>query len=86
MHDYTENLTVENIDIAIEVLTKYDNVPSLKLLILRLEALKQDIGNESLLAELIDTWRNLGVYQGAVLTHLPHFYNLLPDDIFGDEV
>lgn len=85
MHDPKDNLNVANIDDSIKTLTKYANEPELKPLISILEALKQDIDNESLLAQLIDTWRNLGIYQGTVLTYLPYFYTLIPDDIFGDE-
>ena len=85
MHNSTVNLNVENIDDAIETLTQYANEPNLNPLISVLKALKQDINNESLLAELIDTWRNLGIYQGTVLNYVPQFYTLIPDDIFGDK-
>jgi hypothetical protein len=67
------------------MLNKYAKEPSIKPLIPILEALKQDLNNESLLAQLTDTWRNLGVLQGAVLTYAPKFYTLIPDDIFGDK-
>jgi len=85
MHNSTVNLNVANIEDSIELLTTYANEPSLKPLISILEALTQDIDNPSLLAQLIDTWRNLGVFQGTVLTYVPHFYTLIPDDIFGDK-
>ncbi|MDH5516434.1 MAG: hypothetical protein OEY36_01270 [Gammaproteobacteria bacterium] len=84
MHNATDNLNVANIEDSISTLTKYANEPALQSLIAILEDLKQDINNESLLAQLIETWRNLGVYQGTVLTYLPFFYTLIPDDIFGD--
>lgn len=84
MHDSTVNLNVANIDDSIQILTKYTNEPGLEPLLSILEALKQDIDNESLLAQFFDTWRNLGIYQGTVLTYLPHFYTMIPDDIFGD--
>ena len=85
MHNSKDNLNVANIDDAIKMLTKYADEPNLKPLISILEALKLDIDNESLLDQLIDTWRNLGVFQGTVLTYLPYFYTLIPDDIFGDK-
>lgn len=85
MHNSIVNLNVENIEDSIQTLTQYANEPNLDDLISILEALKQDISNESLLEQLIDTWRNLGIYQGTVLTYLPHFYTLIPDDIFGDK-
>lgn len=74
----------DDIDNAIQMLNKYAKETSIKPLISILEALKQDPDNESLLAQLTDTWRNLGVFQGTVLTYVPYFYTLIPDDIFGD--
>ena len=84
MHNSTDNLNAEYINDSIKLLTQYANEPSLEPLISILEALKQDINNETLLAQLNDTWRNLGVFQGTVLTYLPQFYTLIPDDIFGE--
>ncbi|MHB1245208.1 MAG: hypothetical protein ACYCZH_02115 [Sulfuriferula sp.] len=86
MSNITENMNVGNIDDAIQMLNTYANEVSLKPLISILEALKQDPYNESLSAELTDTWRNLGIYQGTVLTYVPNFYTLIPDDIFGDNL
>lgn len=85
MHNTTDHMNVSNIDSAIEALTKFTNESSIKPLISILEALKLDFNNASLLAQLADTWRNLGVYQGTVLTYVPFFYTLIPDDIFGDK-
>jgi hypothetical protein len=51
-----------------------------------LEALKEDPRNTSLIAQLTETWRNLGVYQGTVLTYVPYFYTFIADDIFGDNL
>ena len=86
MSNITDNMNVGYIDDAIQKLNTYANEDSLKPLIAILEALKQDLYNESLLLELTDTWRNLGVYQGTVLTYVPYFYTLIPDDIFGDNL
>lgn len=88
MRDVTDNKNVEYIDNAIRMLKTYAKEESLKPLIAILEALKQDMNmhNESLLAELTNAWRNLGVYQGTVLTYVPFFYTLIPDDIFGDNL
>jgi hypothetical protein len=85
MKNATENIDVADIDNAIQMLNKYAKEPSIKPLISILEELKQDIHSESLLAQLTDTWRNLGVFQGTVLTYVPYFYTLIPDDIFGDK-
>jgi hypothetical protein len=86
MRNGTSNIDVVEIDNAIQMLNKYAKETSLKPLISILEALKQDSHNESLLAQLTDTWRNLGVYQGTVLTYVPYFYTFIPDDIFGDNL
>lgn len=85
MSNIPENMNAANIDDAIQMLNKFTNETSLKPLISILEALKQDPSNESLSAQLTDTWRNLGIYQGTVLTYVPYFYTLIPDDIFGDK-
>jgi len=86
MKNATGNIDVADIDNAIQMLNKYANEASIKPLISILEALREDSHNESLLAQLTDTWRNLGVYQGTVLTYVPYFYTLIPDDIFGDNL
>ena len=86
MKNATDNIDVADIDNAIQMLNKYAKETSIKPLISILEALKEDSHNESLLAQLTDTWRNLGVYQGTVLTYVPFFYTLIPDDIFGDNL
>ena len=80
------NIDVADIDIAIRMLNKYTKEPSIKPLISILEALKEDPQNESLLVQLTETWRNLGVYKGMVLTYVPKFYTFIPDDIFGDDL
>jgi len=85
MKNSTDHIDVVDIDNAIQMLNKYAKEPSIKPLISILEALKQDSRNESLLAQLADAWRNLGVFQGTVLTYVPNFYTLIPDDIFGDK-
>lgn len=86
MSNMTNNMSVGKIDDAIRMLNTYAKEASLKPLISILEALRLDPHNESLSAELTDTWRNLGIYQGTVLTYVPYFYTLIPDDIFGDNL
>ncbi len=81
-----DNMNVGYIDQAIQMLNTYAKEDSLKPLLSILEALRQDPYNKSLSAELAATWRNLGVYQGTVLTYVPYFYTLIPDDIFGDNL
>ncbi len=84
MKNTIDNTDVATIDNAIQMLNKHITEPSIKPLISILEALKNDPCNESLIAQLTDTWRNLGIYQGAVLTYVPYFYRLVTDDIFGE--
>jgi hypothetical protein len=86
MNNITDNMNVGYIDNAILMLNTYAREDSLKPLISILEALKLDLYNESLSAELTNTWRNLGIYQGTVLTYVPYFYTLISDDIFGDNL
>jgi len=86
MSKITDNMNVGNIDNAIQMLNRYAKEASLKPLIAILEALKLDPYNESLSTELTNTWRNLGIYQGTVLTYVPYFYTLISDDIFGDNL
>lgn len=86
MNNITDNMNVGYIDNAILMLNTYAKEDSLKPLISILEALKLDLNNESLSAELTNAWRNLGIYQGTVLTYVPYFYTLISDDIFGDNL
>ena len=86
MSNIPENMNVQNIEHALQMLNTYAKEESLKPLIAILEALKQDPKNETLSAKLTDTWRGIGVYQGTVLTYVPFFYTLIPDDIFGDNL
>ena len=86
MSNTTDNIDVLKIDDTIRMLNTYAKEPNLEPLISILGALREDVSNESLLAQLTDTWRNLGIYQGTVLTYVPYFYTLVADDIFGDNL
>lgn len=86
MKNGAENIKAVDLEKAILLLNKYAMEDSIKPLITILEALRQDLKNELLLAQLTDTWRNLGIYQGTVLTYVPKFYTWIPDDIFGDDL
>lgn len=86
MTSSTGNIDIADIDNAIQMLNKYTDEASIKPLISILEAIIKDPNNESLIVQLTETWRNLGVYQGTVLTYVPYFYTLIPDDIFGDNL
>lgn len=86
MNNIADNMQFAKIENAVKMLNLYANEPSVRPLISILERLMEDSGNESLWAQLTDTWRNLGIYQGTVLTYAPYFYTLIPDDIFGDNL
>lgn len=86
MNDSTGSIDIADIDNAIQMLNKYTNEAAIKPLISILEALKEDPGNESILAQLTEIWRKLGIYKGTVLTYVPYFYLFIPDDIFGDDL
>ena len=85
MSNIAENIDNGNVDNAIEMLNKHTNEDCIKPLISILEELKQDPENESLLVQLNDIWRNLGICQGTALTYVPYFFTLIPDDIFGED-
>lgn len=86
MTNASDNIDAADIENAIHMLKTYAKIPNIEPLVTILEALKDDPSNESLVAQLVETWRNLGVYQGTVLTYVPYFYTLIPDDIFGDDI
>ena len=76
----------EKIDEAIEMLKLYAEKDTIQPFLSALELLKGDPDNESLLTQLKDAFQGLGIYQGTVLTYVPYFYTLIPDDIFGDNL
>jgi len=82
MTKITENVDAGKINASIEGLKQFVKDASIDPLISLLEALKQDPNNESLLLELSDTFKALGIIQGAVLTYAPYISLLLSYDIF----
>lgn len=84
MRNSTGNIDAARFEEAIEMLNTYTKEESLKPFISTLEALKQEPNNELLLKQLYDTFQNLGITQGAVLTHAPSIYDLIVGDPFND--
>ncbi len=82
MTKITENVDAAKIGASIEALKQYVKDESVDPLISLLEALKQDPNNESLLLQLSDTFKALGIIQGAVLTYAPYISLLLSYDLF----
>ena len=82
MTKITNNVDAAKINASIEALKQYVKDASIDPLISLLEALKQDPNNESLLLQLSDTFKALGIIQGAVLTYAPYISLLLAYDLF----
>ena len=82
MTKITKNVEPAKINASIEALKQYVKDASIDPLISLLEALKQDPNNESLLLQLSDTFKALGIIQGAVLTYAPYISLLLAYDLF----
>lgn len=78
----TEDVDVEKIGASIEALKQYVKDASIDPLMSLLEALKQEPNNESVLLQLSDTFKALGIIQGAVLTYAPYVGLLLAYDLF----
>jgi len=81
----TNNVDSEEVGNAAQLLKKYVKDASIEPLISALEALKQDPNNESLLAQFKNTFKELGIAQGAVLTYAPYVTILISDNPFGDD-
>lgn len=69
---------------AIEQLNAYVSEESLKPFIAILESLVKEPNNEDLLTQLGETFKGLGIEQGAVLTHAPSIYEFIVGDLFND--
>ena len=82
MTKIAENVDVGKINASIEGLRAFVKDESIDPLITLLEALKEDPNNESLLLQLSDTFKALGIIQGAVITYAPYISLLLSYDLF----
>ena len=82
MTKIAKNVEISKIDASIEGLKVFVKDASIDPLISVLEALKQDPNNESLLLQLSDTFKALGIIQGAVITYAPYISLLLTYDLF----
>ena len=76
-------VSVESIDSSIQMLEQYLDAEEIRPLLTALEALKAEPENESLFAQLVTAFDDLGPRQGAVLTYAPYIGILLSDDPFG---
>jgi hypothetical protein len=79
------DIEVEQLDNAIKMINTYVQDDSVKPLLTVLEAMKKDPDNQSLLKEFFDTFDELGITQGAVLTYAPYLNYLVSDHPFGSK-
>ena len=77
-----EKVEIGKINASLEGLKAFVKDESIDPLISLLEAIKEDPNNESLLLELSDTFKALGIIQGAVITYAPYISLLLRYDLF----
>jgi len=84
MKNMKDNVGVTQIEESIQMLKTYSQDENVKPFISILEKLKQEPDNELLLTQLYDTFQNLGISQGVILTYAPTLYDLIVDDPFND--
>ena len=84
MKNITDNVDVAKIEEAIYMLKTNVKEEGIKSFISILEGIKHEPENELLLVQLYDSFQNLGITQGAILTYAPSIYDLIVDDPFGE--
>ena len=82
MENSTPNIDPVKIDDAIQSLNKYVRENSIRPLISVLEALRNDPDNKSLLTQVSNALKDIGVMKGAVLTYAPYVWLMLCEDPF----
>ena len=76
-------VSIENIDISIQMLERYLGGEEIKPFLTALQALKTEPGSELHFRQFVTAFDGLGPRQGAVLTYAPYVGVLLSDDPFG---
>jgi hypothetical protein len=79
-----QSIKVADIDIAIQMLTKYLDFEAINPLVSALEKLKTEPQNETFQENVINAFNDLGIMQGAALTYAPYLNIFVSDDPFGD--
>lgn len=79
-----QSIKAADIDIALQMLTKYLDTQDIKPLLSSLERLKTEPKNEAYQAQVTDAFNELGILQGAVLTYAPYLNIFVSDDPFDD--
>jgi len=85
MSNIPKKADAREIEESIQLLNKYVNDASIKPVLLVLEELKKDPDNDSLVVQLADTLKTIGVMQGAVLTYAPYIAILISFNLFEDD-
>lgn len=80
-HDFE----MESIDTAIKMLEQYVDSEEVMPLIAALAALKTAPKDESLLAQVVNAFNELGNTQGTVLTYAPYVGTILNGDPFDNQ-
>ena len=83
----TKGLSVDgaDIDIAVKMLKTYLDNPEINPLLSALETLKTEPQSEAFQLQVINTFNDLGIMQGAVLTYAPYLNIFISDDPFRDD-
>jgi len=79
-----QSIEVADIDIALQMLTKFLDEQDIKPLLSALETLKTEPQNQAYQEQVITTFNELGPQQGAALTYAPYLNIFVSDDPFGD--
>ena len=79
-----QSIEVADIDIALQMLTKFLNDQDIKPLLSSLETLKTEPQNEAYQEQVLSAFNEMGHLQGAALTYAPYLNIFVSDDPFGD--
>lgn len=85
MTNVIKDIDASKIEMSIKLLKQYIEDSKIDPLISALETLQLDPYNESLLTQFLESFENIGILQGAVLTYAPYISVLVSGDIFGDD-
>ncbi|OOG23053.1 hypothetical protein B1C78_12710 [Thioalkalivibrio denitrificans] len=76
---FRDDLDVERIDEAIQMLRTYLAVDDIQPFLTAMEALREEPGSAALQLQVVNAFNDLGFRQGAVLTYAPYVGALLSD-------
>jgi len=79
-----QSIKVDDIDIALKMLTQHLDAQAISPLVSALETLKTEPQNEAYQQQVITAFDGLGILQGAALTYAPYLNVFVSSDPFGD--